>query len=106
MEYTKKYMNLSWSFEKVFYSETLNGWFDFNNTTMKHIYIKDQFSMLVPLYTGCYYSLNHEKIEQIFDKMWKNNLFKISERQENLNLFDSLYYLNVEALQNFECERY
>lgn len=74
-EYRTKYGVFRSQFQRVFYVKEERGWFDYNLRTKKH---NLQFypSIITPLFTKCYHSLNHRQAEQIFDTMEEKGAFK------------------------------
>lgn len=55
-------------FDKVFYVDTEDGWYDFNLRTGRHN-LEYYASNAVPLFARCYKSMNREKSERLYNKM-------------------------------------
>jgi alpha,alpha-trehalase len=61
-------------FQKVFYVKEESGWYDYNLKTSKHN-LNFYASIIVPLFTRCYHSMNRAKSERIFQKMEQMGVF-------------------------------
>ncbi|KAK6754171.1 hypothetical protein RB195_013276 [Necator americanus] len=95
---------------KVFYNRTAGSWFDYNLRTASH---NTAFypSITVPLFTGCYNSLNQGKSERLFTLMKSIGVFDypggiptsmISDSEEQWdfpNGFSPLNHMVVEGLR-------
>ncbi|KJH52159.1 alpha,alpha-trehalase [Dictyocaulus viviparus] len=95
---------------KVFYNHTARSWFDYNLRTKSH---NTMFypSITVPLFTGCYNSLNQGKSERLFSLMKNLGVFKypggiptsmIADSKEQWdfpNGFSPLNHMIVEGLR-------
>ena len=65
------------TFQKVFYVREENAWYDYNLKTKKHN-LRFYPSSFVPLFAGCYHSLNQAKVEKIFRKMDQAGAFNFT----------------------------
>ncbi|VDK51757.1 unnamed protein product [Cylicostephanus goldi] len=73
---------------KVFYNQTAGSWFDFNTRTGLH---NQAFypSIAVPLFTGCYNTLNQGKSERLFTLMKVESLCRpIFVRFQHIGVFE------------------
>lgn len=61
-------------FQKVFYVNNESGWYDYNMRTQGHNF-NFYPSIVVPLFTRCYHSMNRAKSERIFNKMERMGVF-------------------------------
>jgi alpha,alpha-trehalase len=74
-KYRQKFENFKRVFQKVFYVENEKGWYDYNLRNASHN-INFYPSMLTPLFTNCYHSLDVSTVEDMFEHMDKQGAFK------------------------------
>jgi neutral trehalase len=74
-KYQQKFENFKRVFQKVFYVENEKGWYDYNLRNASHN-INFYPSMLTPLFTNCYHSLDVSTVEDMFEHMDKQGAFK------------------------------
>ncbi|GMS79077.1 hypothetical protein PENTCL1PPCAC_1252 [Pristionchus entomophagus] len=97
----------------VFYNNTAGSWFDYNLRTKGHN-LEFYASIAVPLFTGCYHSLNQAKSESLFKLMNESGVFNYpggvptsmnansSEQWDFPNGFSNLNHMIIEGLRKSE----
>jgi alpha,alpha-trehalase len=73
--YQQKFESFKKVFQKVFYNSNERGWYDYNLRNQSHN-INFYASMITPLFTNCYHSLDVSIIEDMFEHMNRMGAFK------------------------------
>ncbi|KAI6204877.1 hypothetical protein M3Y94_00728100 [Aphelenchoides besseyi] len=115
-EYRVRLFKFRRAFQKVFFVDEEDGWYDYNLRTRKNN-IEFYPSNAVPLFTRCYDSLDHLKIERVYDRFKRFGAFSYNsgiptsmhkntgQQWDFPNAWPPLQHILIEGLRRSESPR-
>ncbi|KAI6204901.1 Trehalase [Aphelenchoides besseyi] len=106
IEYRTRLFKFRSAFQKVFFVDEEDGWYDYNLRTRKNN-IEFYPSNAVPLFTRCYDSLDHLKIERVYDRFKRFGAFGYNSGipTDFPNAWPPLQHILIEGLRRSESPR-